>query len=107
VFKKALEKSKKDNIIQTRLKNIIEKLTTLVYDYTCLGIFEKHKLMYSFQMTTMIMEYEGSLIKAELDFFLKGNTSLEDVSNPKPFVWLNEIGWKDLDKLVDLGEEYL
>jgi hypothetical protein len=28
-------------------------------------------------MTTMIMDGEGELNKTELDFFLKGNTSLE------------------------------
>ena len=27
-----------------------------IYDYTCTGTFERHKLMFSFQMCTMIME---------------------------------------------------
>lgn len=48
VFMNSLQQSRKDNILQNRLRNIKEKLTMLVYDFTCMGIFEKHKLMYSF-----------------------------------------------------------
>lgn len=48
VFNIALETARKDSILSGRLKNIMEKLTTNVYDYTCMGIFEIHKLMFSF-----------------------------------------------------------
>mmetsp|Transcript_39360 Transcript_39360/g.37808 ORF Transcript_39360/g.37808 Transcript_39360/m.37808 type:complete len:152 (+) Transcript_39360:6448-6903(+) len=48
VFKNALETSRKDSILQTRLRNIKEKLTVLVYEFVCMGIFERHKLMFSF-----------------------------------------------------------
>ena len=87
VFLNALETSKKDNVLTARLRFIIEKLTQLVYEFTCMGIFEVHKLMFSFQMTTMIMDGEEELNRDELDFFLKGNTSLDAVEN-KPFKWL-------------------
>lgn len=48
VFMNALETSKKDNVLQARLKFITDKLTQLVYEFTCMGIFERHKLMFSF-----------------------------------------------------------
>jgi len=102
VFMNAMETSKKDNVLQARLRFIIEKLTQLVYEFTCLGIFEKHKLMFSFQMTTMIMDGEEELNRQELDFFLKGNTSLDAVAN-KPFKWMNTNGWKDACKLGTMG----
>jgi dynein heavy chain len=44
----------------------------------------------------MIMDGENELNKIELDFFLKGNTSLEPVAREKPFPWLSMNGWKDL-----------
>ena len=106
VFKNALETARKDNILQNRLRNIKDKLTMLVYDFVCMGIFEKHKLMFSFQMTTMIMDGEGELNKIELDFFLKGNTSLEAGSRPNPFNWLSNNGWKDLSRIVSLGPSW-
>jgi len=68
-----------------------------------MGIFERHKLMFSFQMTTMIMDHgDGSLNYAEFDFFLKGNTSLDEVEE-KPHKWMSENGWKDAIKLDSLG----
>lgn len=48
VFNIALETSKWDQILNQRLWHITEKLTTNVYDFTCMGIFEIHKLMFSF-----------------------------------------------------------
>ena len=51
-----------------------------VFDFTCMGIFERHKIMFSLQMTLMIMDGENELNHIELDFFLKGNTALEEGS---------------------------
>lgn len=57
----ALATSRKDSILNNRLKNIKEKLTQLIYEFVCMGIFETHKLMYSFQMVTMIMDGDNLL----------------------------------------------
>jgi dynein heavy chain, axonemal len=46
----------------------------------------------------MIMDGDEVLNKPELDFFLKGNTSLDEVEN-KPFRWISNNGWKDAVKL--------
>lgn len=89
VFMNALSTARKDNILQNRLKNITDRLTTLVYEFTCMGIFEMHKLMFSFQMTTMIMDGDGALDRGELDLFLKGNTSLDALPKGSPYKWLS------------------
>jgi len=106
VFHKALDTSRPDSILVNRLRIIKNRLTTLVYDFACMGIFEKHKLMYSFQMVTMIMDGDEELNKIELDFFLKGNTSLDDVERRKPYAWISDNGWKDIQKLETLGESW-
>ena len=56
VFHKAIDSSRPDSILVNRLRIIKDRLTQLVYDFTCMGIFERHKLMFSFQMITMIMD---------------------------------------------------
>ena len=66
------------------------------------GLFEKHKLLFSFAMTMKIQEVEGVLEKQELDFFIKGNLSLEKSAHRKPFEWLPEQGWEDLIKLQEV-----
>ncbi len=53
--------SARDVNLEKRLKNIIRGSTMNTYDYACTGIFEKHKLMFSMQLTTMIMDGEGTL----------------------------------------------
>jgi dynein heavy chain len=99
----ALESSRKDNILANRLRIIKDRLTILVYDFACMGIFEKHKLTFSFQMITMIMDGDDVLNKVELDFFLKGNTSLDAVEAKKPHAWISDNGWKDMQRLESLG----
>jgi dynein heavy chain len=96
VFMNALETSRKDNILNNRLRIIKDRLTILVYDFACMGIFERHKLTFSFQMITMIMNGDNALNNTELDFFLKGNTSLDAVEAKKPHKWISDNGWKDM-----------
>jgi len=103
VFDTALNEAKPDKIIDNRLKNIREKLTQTMYDYTCMGIFEKHKLLFSFSMTTMIMAGDGELNPLEFDFYQKGNPSLDKMKDACPHSWLSETGWKDLQLLKTLG----
>lgn len=106
VFHKAIDTSRPDSILVNRLRIIKDRLTQLVYDFTCMGIFERHKLMYSFQMITMIMDGDNVLNKIELDFFLKGNTSLDEVERRKPYAWITDNGWKDMQKLDTLGDSW-
>ncbi|KXZ49756.1 DHC2 protein [Gonium pectorale] len=105
VFNGSLHNSRRDTSIEGRLRNIIDTLTYDVYAYTCLGLFERHKLMFSFQMTAKILEGDSPLDAQLLDFFLKGNLSLEKAARRKPFEWFPDAGWQDLMRLVELGQK--
>ena len=102
VFNQALDSAKRDVVLDNRLRNMTNSITHMIYDYTCTGIFERHKLMFSFQMTCMIMDGDGKLDHGEVDFFLKGDTALEGPSKPCPAPWLSAAGWKDLICLAAL-----
>lgn len=106
VFRRALLAAKKDPNVEKRLKNMVHEMTMHMYESTCTGIFERHKLMFSFQMTIMIADGEGQLNRRELDFFLKGDISLEGASRAKPFAWMSDQGWKDLLKLQTLSDAF-
>ncbi|KAL2608324.1 hypothetical protein R1flu_026897 [Riccia fluitans] len=107
VFQISLDTSPKAPSLDGRLKNIIEALTFDLYNYSCTGLFEKHKLMLSFQMTIRILNGEKQLDHGQLDFFLKGNLSLEKAEKLNPFVdWFPEQGWQDLMRMVDLGQQF-
>jgi len=53
----------------------------------------------------MVMDGEGELDRRELDFFLKGDTSLDEPEVPCPHDWISAQGWKDLIRLEDLLED--
>ena len=104
VFKRSLAESMKDDVVMTRIKIIIEKLTQNVYDYITLGIFKNHRRIFTFQMVLMIMEGEGKLNRKELDFFLKGNTKLEDSNAGRIVPWITDSNSKDIENLVEVSE---
>lgn len=52
----SLSNSKREVDLEGRLAAITDTLTGDVYSYTCLGLFERHKLMLSFQMAIKILE---------------------------------------------------
>jgi dynein heavy chain len=106
VFVSSLHKSKPDPVLQKRLTKIKDTLKYAVYNYACTGLFEKHKLMFSFQMSIKLMEADGQIDPTELNFFLKGDISLEQPSQPNPFNWMLDQGWKDLLKLATISSNF-
>ncbi len=58
-------------------------------------------------MTAKVLEGDTPLDPQLLDFFLKGNLSLEKAARRKPFDWFPDAGWQDLMRLVELGQKKL
>lgn len=106
VFKASLKKADPDVELKTRLINILNTLTKSVYNYGCTGIFERHKLLFSFQMATRLQQSRGNLPQKELDFFIKGSVSMEKSAKACSAKWLSDKGWEDLLKLAQDFEEF-
>ncbi|KAL3856163.1 hypothetical protein ACJMK2_010948 [Sinanodonta woodiana] len=100
VFEFSLRKSMPDSILQKRLRNITDTLTHNVYNYGCTGIFEQHKLLFSFQITVKIEQDLTHISQEEIDFFIKGNIALEKSKRRKSFEWFPDVGWEDCIRLV-------
>jgi len=71
VFEFSLRKSMPDTNVQRRLRNIMDTLTHNIYNYGCTGIFEKHKLLFSFEITLKLELDRGNVKQEELEFFIK------------------------------------
>jgi len=54
-------------------------------------------------MTTLILDGDNLIVHKELDFFLKGNTSLDEITEKKPAIWVDDAGWKDIQSIGTLG----
>jgi len=57
-------------------------------------------------MTIDILHGEDLIDRHELDFFLKGNTSLDDVEEKSPADWISIGGWKDMQMLEKASEVF-
>lgn len=63
--------------------------------------------MMSFQMTIRIIDGDGLLNHLHLDFFLKGNLSLEKAAEPNPYpAWFPDQGWQDIVRMIELGPQF-
>ncbi|KAF8560792.1 hypothetical protein P879_08220 [Paragonimus westermani] len=102
VFQLSLRRSMPDMMLQRRLINIINTLTQNVYTYTCTGIFEKDKLLFSFQLTSKLQADLGKVLPNEVDFFIKGNVAVEKTKLEKPATWMPDSCWQDLVRLIEL-----
>lgn len=96
VFSYSLRKAIPDTMLSKRLNNIINTLTKNIYEYGCTGIFEKHKLLFSFQMTMKLQQSDGKLKQIEIDFFIKGSVTLTKSEQKCPVPWITEKGWEDI-----------
>ena len=106
VFQRSLQDAEQDGIPDVRLSNIIEKTTENVFDYTCTGLFEVHKLCFSMQMNLAILNQAGQLNSSHLEFFLKGNLALEKSPRKNPYpAWMPGQGWEDLICLISVDPD--
>jgi dynein heavy chain, axonemal len=54
-------------------------------------------------MAIKVLESEGQLDPEQLDFFLRGNLSLEKAARKNPHPWFPESGWQDAMRLITLA----
>lgn len=51
MFNKAIDMSEASKVLDDRLKNLIHTITKVIYNNVCRGLFEEHKLIFSFLIT--------------------------------------------------------
>uniref|UniRef100_A0A7S1KN20 Dynein-1, subspecies f n=1 Tax=Percolomonas cosmopolitus TaxID=63605 RepID=A0A7S1KN20_9EUKA len=106
LFENSIENSDKpprQDLVQVRVDLLNKYHTESVYHTTCQGLFEKDKLLFSFQMTIKLeQEHLGKEFNMdEYNFFLKGGQVLDKESqtpNPCP-QWLPEEAWDNIYEL--------
>jgi dynein heavy chain len=104
VYRNAIKEAPPNMILNNRLDSIKKKLTILLYEYICLSIFGRHKLMFSFHMWTMIMRYEEDFNMNELQFFLRGSISEAKNEKPAELDWVSDTSWQDLEGMSGIND---
>merc|ERR1711881_123522 len=105
LFDESMAKSVKSPITSKRINNIIEYLTYLVFRYTCRGLFEHHKLLFTLLMALKIDIRKGVIRPSEFQTFIKGGAALDLKSvQAKPCKWILDVTWLNLVQLQKLPE---
>lgn len=106
LFDLSISKSKRNEDVGERIISLNEYHTFAVYKNTCRALFEKHKLLFSLQMTVKIMEANAKINKDEYDFLLRGGQVLDKDSQPSnPFSeWITDESWDNLTELNNVTE---
>ncbi|XP_062240587.1 dynein axonemal heavy chain 2 [Platichthys flesus] len=104
LFNLSIEKSKRSHKLEERIAHLNDYHTYAVYRYACRGLFEVHKLLFSFQMCSKILEVAGKLNMDEYSFFLRGGLVFdkEDQMDNPCSSWLADSSWDNITELDKL-----
>ncbi|VDM31178.1 unnamed protein product [Hydatigera taeniaeformis] len=102
LFEDALRRSMPDTALGKRLDNIMTLLTDVVYSYGCTSFFERHKLLFSFQISLKLQLEAGYVSQAEVDFFIKGDASIGMETGTCPIPWLTDAQWRAVRCLEEI-----
>ena len=105
LFLQSISKSPKADKIEERLKGLNDYHTYAVYQNTCRGLFERHKLLFSLHMCTKILDGAGKLNREEYTFLLRGGQVLnKDMQPPNPAPeWITETSWDNITELAQIA----
>ena len=101
-FNACIESSEKSSVLETRLRTLLDNTTMVSYTNVARGLFEQHKLVFSFMLCCNILRESGAVSGEEWNFFLRGAAAGEKERDEMP-----SIAWLTLDvwfQCVDLEE---
>ncbi|XP_067132954.1 dynein axonemal heavy chain 2-like [Centruroides vittatus] len=104
LFILSIDRAPKDTQLKGRIQKLNEYHTFAVYKYADLILYEKHKLIFSFQICVKLMEDLGYINKEEYNFFITGGivqNRKNQVINPCP-KWLSASSWDNISELDNL-----
>uniref|UniRef100_A0A8C9Y7F2 Dynein axonemal heavy chain 6 n=1 Tax=Sander lucioperca TaxID=283035 RepID=A0A8C9Y7F2_SANLU len=102
LFNSTIETSEKSSVLEERLQILLDQILLNSYINVSRGLFEQHKLIYSFMLCIEIMRQRGEISDAEWQHFLKGTASLEKDYAERPDVpWLSDFYWQTCCELED------
>uniref|UniRef100_A0A8C9SNB8 Dynein axonemal heavy chain 17 n=1 Tax=Scleropages formosus TaxID=113540 RepID=A0A8C9SNB8_SCLFO len=101
VFQKAVLKAAPDEVLKQRVANIIDSITSSVYQYTTRGLFECDKLTYTAQLAFQILLMNKEINPIELDFLLRYPAQPGVIS---PVDFLSNQSWGGIKALSAMDE---
>ncbi|XP_037299908.1 dynein heavy chain 6, axonemal isoform X2 [Manduca sexta] len=107
VFNAVIEKSEKCDILETRLDILHREITLSVYRNVSRGLFERHKLVFSFLLNMAIYLNAGLITPDQWNFILRGAAGTKVVPVKKPLVEsLTDQMWLTINHLQETDSSF-
>ncbi|XP_026730807.1 dynein heavy chain 6, axonemal [Trichoplusia ni] len=86
IFNQVIDKSEKSDVLETRLEILRREITLSVYRNVSRGLFERHKLVFSF-LLNMAVYLNANLVSAsEWNYILRGSAGTKVIPPKKPHI---------------------
>lgn len=79
LFNTTIETSEKSDILEERLQILLDQILLNSYINVSRGLFEQHKLIYSFMLCVEVLKHRGAISEAEWQNFIRSSTGMEKV----------------------------
>ncbi|KAJ8737207.1 hypothetical protein PYW07_000478 [Mythimna separata] len=107
IFNLVIEKSEKSDVLEVRLDILRREITLSVYRNVSRGLFERHKLVFSFLLNMAIYLHAGLVTPEQWNFVLRGPTGSAVVPPKKPAIEaLTELMWLSTCHLNETDERF-
>lgn len=106
IFCSVIEEEAPKMTFDERLNFLQRREIRAIYLNICRGLFERHKIIYSFMLATATQKHDGKLSENELDFLLRGALQIKDTPKPKELIKLNDKQWNNCIYLQDEFESF-
>lgn len=104
LFLNSINSAEQDQIVLNRISNIIDQLTKTVLEFSCINLFEKHNILFLFQMAYALDKDTGNLSDSELMFFINNDKSCKKINIKNPTTWLSNKCWQ---YVVNLSKNFI
>uniref|UniRef100_A0A336LVJ1 CSON005797 protein n=1 Tax=Culicoides sonorensis TaxID=179676 RepID=A0A336LVJ1_CULSO len=103
LFIYSIETAKHSKDLEKRMYHLNTTITYNLYKNVTRSLFERHKLLFSFILTTKVMIFEKRLNEEDLKFLITGGEKLQSTSkNPAP-EWISIEMWNKIMQLQQLS----
>ncbi len=95
LFNQAMQNAEESADAQTRLNHLIHTITRTIFTNVCRGLFEAHKLIFSFLIASSINKQNGTIDERLWSLFLRGAPAAQGELEPNPDPSLiTELNWE-------------